>query len=688
MIAEDRWGRRPLPNETDPLATPKLPIPLAETRFRDVLAYQYLHGIDGRLPVATDEAKTSDTEKEKSDKGDEKSARRDPAKVESPNGTDQSDYLSRLASDLVDGNAQRMRHHAGVTRPQIAAVGVLGSDVYDKLEILHALRKQLPCAVFFTNALDARLFHPAEQSAARNLIVVSSYGLSLHDQYQEHTPPFRDSSQTARFAAVLRALHVIPDDAFKHLKPRVYEIARTEAWDLSDPDDPTPAPAKQSTPPPLTLSVSPPPPTVSARPPPPTPNATPPTPTPASTSRVSPNKVHPDRVNQSRWWSGPLVGTGWLVLGLFVALWIVVIKMTPDEQQGEVMLTFPLIVPILLIFSFEMIAIIYTHAFGRHPDQEPFAFFEGISIWPTEGLRIFAFLLGLYFWFLASESSEKNRADVEDHFCLDSKVAGSRPAGWPGPEAASLWSTYLRHLSRWWTIPCVAFSVLLYLFFSWCIWLLFGGPPIPARGSYARNWDGVILWGTIILFLSLTFYVVYRILIVRRMIQYLDTGTTYWPQGARLKWTGWPYLDDSEIAELIDIHFIARRTGAIAPLIYYPFIIISVMILSRMPIFDHWDWSVGLVIILGINTLIATISAFLLRSAAEKARASSLERLEAALDQATLASHRDQLRAAIQEIRNVDTGAFAAISQQPIIRAIALQGGGVALLAAVRTFMM
>jgi hypothetical protein len=88
----------------------------------------------------------------------------------------------------------------------IRAIGVVGTDVYDKLLILRALRPSFPHAVFFTTDLDADLGHPDEYRSARNLIVASHFGLQLDRELQGHTAPFRDSYQAATYFACLLAL--------------------------------------------------------------------------------------------------------------------------------------------------------------------------------------------------------------------------------------------------------------------------------------------------------------------------------------------------------------------------------------------------------------------------------------------------------------------------------------------------
>ena len=96
---------------------------------------------------------------------------------ERPEGTSQFDYVRRLAS-RIRADDQKLRQRYGRKENGIRAVGVLGSDVYDKLLVLQALQPEIPHAMFFTTDLDARLFHPREQDWARNLIVASSFGLA------------------------------------------------------------------------------------------------------------------------------------------------------------------------------------------------------------------------------------------------------------------------------------------------------------------------------------------------------------------------------------------------------------------------------------------------------------------------------------------------------------------------------
>jgi hypothetical protein len=120
---------------------------------------------------------------------------------------------------------------------RIAAIGVLGSGVRDKLLALRALRRQFPQAFFFTTDYDRALVASNELGSARNLIVASSFGPVLHRSIQRETPAFQSSYQTSAFLATLLAIGdpakawsmppEIPARLSEQLlAPRIFEIER------------------------------------------------------------------------------------------------------------------------------------------------------------------------------------------------------------------------------------------------------------------------------------------------------------------------------------------------------------------------------------------------------------------------------------------------------------------------------
>ena len=164
--------------------------------------YVYMRGLDGEIPAA------------KPSKDEQPAAAVDGPRreLERAAGVNRYDYLRRLAQDI--------REDFSHTPQSVRAVGVLGSDLYDKLLILQALRSEFPDALFFTTDADARFLHPAESDWARGLVLASSHGLSLdQEQLARHfciapeqqvrrrnLPPFRDSYQTSVYLAAQLAL--------------------------------------------------------------------------------------------------------------------------------------------------------------------------------------------------------------------------------------------------------------------------------------------------------------------------------------------------------------------------------------------------------------------------------------------------------------------------------------------------
>lgn len=171
-----------------------------------IYKFSYLRGLDGQLPSVQPAKDSTVQGKENSDKGEQGKAKEriaDEKRIERPEGQGQLDYLRRLSGRLQALQSELSSKGGG----EIKAIGVLGSDVYDKLLILQALRSQFPNALFFTTDLDARMLHPQELAWTKNLIVGSNFGLELKSVLQGDIMPFRDSYQTSVYFSTLIALH-------------------------------------------------------------------------------------------------------------------------------------------------------------------------------------------------------------------------------------------------------------------------------------------------------------------------------------------------------------------------------------------------------------------------------------------------------------------------------------------------
>ncbi|MGA2254503.1 MAG: hypothetical protein ABSG53_07575, partial [Thermoguttaceae bacterium] len=160
-----------------------------------LLVYKFLRGIDGSAASAKPVS-----EAKKDDQNDPQVKQLGPEYV--PEGNYQLDYLMRMAEDLVQRDRE-MKQRGG---RGILAIGVVGTDVFDKLLVLRALRKRFPLTWFFTNDLDENFCRSSEIDYTQNLLVASHFGLELHPSLQRDVPPFRGSYQTATFLGVLMAV--------------------------------------------------------------------------------------------------------------------------------------------------------------------------------------------------------------------------------------------------------------------------------------------------------------------------------------------------------------------------------------------------------------------------------------------------------------------------------------------------
>lgn len=192
----------------------------------------YVRGLDGNLSKAPASEPASTKPNKSSAEDRDLSKQREAAEAfDRPYGLGQQDYLRRLARSL-----KRQEGGYGPTS-HIAAIGVLGSDVFDKLLVLRALKPEFPDALFFTTDLDLSLTLPSERDWTRNLVVASSFGPELHPKIQGRSPPFRDNYQTSAFFATRLAVlelesgckldpSKIQENLKDSLKARLFELDR------------------------------------------------------------------------------------------------------------------------------------------------------------------------------------------------------------------------------------------------------------------------------------------------------------------------------------------------------------------------------------------------------------------------------------------------------------------------------
>ena len=634
-------------------------------------SYVYLRGLDG---VTSGKTSAGTKEKDSGDSGHKKQQNRlDTAYLERPEGQSQFDYVRRLTMSIERDN-ERLKREGKHFR----AIGILGSDVYDKLLILQALRKSFANVIFFTTDLDARLLHPDAFDWSRNLIVASAYGLELNPYWQRGTPPFRSSYQTALFLSTLKALDIVVPVSGTADEVQLYEIGRRGAVELAR------GSALQVAHDKLRRGGW-------------MPNEQPEA-TPVQTVHPSPSPV--------------LASPSTLIRALLVpsvlVCMIVVIGRRSHTPTGQ----FPSW-KILRCLGGSLLLAVLLYLF-MHVQLEPFSLFDGVSIWPTEILRLMVILLSLYFLWqskavllegdrqmavqfqLGIHSVEPRQEPMSQRWRIWSAFSdrsatvrtGTNNSEAPTPiEMTSLWHHYLNE-ARWSNrVVRIGSLMVLALLLALVVMSLFDAPFVPVRGFVSQWSDRVILWLAILLTSALLFVVLDASLVAARTIRQCIETIPVWPpaavQACEEKRT--------DLHARLTIRFIGRLTGVVGTLIYYPFIAVALLIAARNRYFDSWDFPVGLLLVFGMNLAYAVASALILQSVAERARTTALARVREQLIQATgNQEHRnletERVQETIEEIENTREGAFASFLYQPAFGASLIPTSGITILALLEYF--
>ena len=617
--------------------------------------YSYLAGLDGELPPKDNGKDAGGAKGKPGDKG----FGVEPVVEETPVGRSQLDYLRRLVEQL--------KREEVTSDGEFKAIGVLGSDVYDKLMILQALRKDFPHALFFTTDLDSRLTHSSQLSWTRNLVIASHFGLELAPALQTPIPPFRDSYQTALFYSVLRAvdsLEAVPGpNALKlstgalfsgEVMPRLYEVGRHGAVDLSA--DPVLAAAA------------------------------------LPSIHLPRSDVDPATGALSL----PSMRTLGLLLSAASLMFLCAILINSQLWslcRGRTLAS----LLAMLVLTAVMVVAFLAGARLDGTSGEPFTFTDGISVWPTTSLRLFAFVLCVIFfahsWWRLWESDR----DMIRRFRLR-RLAPHVPrhsGSWIGihhwlphssdhAEARQLWHEY-RWLGTWqdraWrVVPQVG----VYGVFGIALMLLFGFPVTPCRGSACFTFNYIILGVSVVAMTLLMFYVVDATRLCRRLIKIMIQTTIEWPRRLLTREAAELEVDPAYVREWVGVQFIAKRTEVISAMIYYPFVIVFLMAVARHSYFDRWDFPAGLLVIFTLNALYAFGNGVLLRRAAEEAKREAVRQLKCRLkslsDEPVFKQvKRRQIERMVELIEATQEGAFLPFTQHPLFKAVALPTGGTGL---------
>jgi hypothetical protein len=669
-------------------------------------------------------------------------------KVATAFGESQLDYAERLAEQL----AAEMEGTTGGKK--FKAVGILGGDIYDKLILLRALRPKFKEALFFTTDLDARLWQPEYLKFTHNLVVASACNVNevnLNRPGADSPPPFRDVYQVAIFHACQVAIERAEPGCKQPPRknycpiPHLYEIgkhgpvelkvkglheAATEEEKLKEKSSKKEASRWQyclagiclscifimvafyltklveNFPPITRLNKNP-------------------------VSRfvyLIPNLIICMVVHlllftfmfglwlALHWcfelgvamaWGGALISTSiWLCL-LFASL-----RESMSQSQGnssEAGLQFKdllnkrtgwaggflcgtLLLEVLLAWGFYSLADL--------ANSEPWSWTGGISIWPTELVRVLAITSILWMLAWAWQRFLRRYRTLVRNYRLRKTQAVSRTifkrimAPWPEPKgtpcmvkAEDVFQCYRHKAGHAPRRLRVVVGAALYFMFIMGISLMAGFPiNTNIRGDWAHGVDFGILMTAIICWLALVFFVLDSVYLAAQLLKGLGGGQTEWPAKLLDNHKKEFGVEDTDLEGYLDVKFAGDKTQELKLLVLMPFFIQFLMLVARNDYFDDWSWPPALVAVFGCNIVLSSVAWFKLRHAAAKLKKDALSALGQKLfraEQVAKSKPKDDLLemriAGLQEIKQrieaEDRGAYARWFQDPAFMAMLLPTG-------------
>lgn len=616
-----------------------------------IIQHGYLRGVDGEMPPRRrqppirlagreNDRRNEPAQEDTGVAADAQAVRSLPeGDFEQPFGAAQLDYVRRLSERLPrDGSDATL-----------VAIGVLGTDLYDKLLILQALRESHPGVVFFTTDMDARLLDPAVNQWTRNLIVGSAYGLSPPESASDTSQnsylvadTFRDSYQVALFVAVQEALdlqHGITHEA------KLFEISSRAAF--------------------FQLG-----------------------------SRVSDRNKREVAVMLT-----PLAA---------LAFFAVVMFWRQREKAARVRRQ---LYGFVAIFASAAAAWLYTFV-QRLPNTEPGPLFEGVSTVPMVMLQITTIVFAVAVICFAHGRMRHTLSHVAGRLVgkeperglrafwtavqkWSSRNDGTRPAGdwrrWFSAfvsvckrdvdgsakdnkmKAAKLWSKVLHDSGCWPRFARIGTGLLVglalrHVYFS----SVRTDQPMLGQAETTPGWMTNVL--AVMLFLAIS-YCRDTVLVWRAFIRVLgrfdviggenDGKVDMEKRTERARWS---------------MDLLVYCTNVIGPVVVLPLILMVLLMLARSTLFDGWNWTTPLIVFhVGLSVYVLAIAIAFQREA-RQARASVLDRLLEVKLGAVNDHSRKEIDAFVEYIRSRRDGAFVPWIQHPIMQTLTLPLGSYALI--------
>jgi hypothetical protein len=726
-----------------------------------VETFSYQRQIDGGRGGTQRPAKRADKEKD-GEKGEASQQQ------QRSHGTSQIDYLARLVGS--------MQRYAEEQSREFVAIGVFGNDVYDKLLVLRALRPAFPKAHFVTTDMDARLLDPEEAPWTRNLVLATNFGLTLDHRIQGGSSPFRDGYQTSSYLVALLfgggcAVDVVKQYADRKVlppwlgAPLLFEIGRHGAVPLAavHGGDPVPSGARLSG---CDFGAK--------------------TDFALDDARIQPSHKQPKLSGRAQFLICLLAAVALAFLSVWALRHPVPLRQFAKHDAGVrarlrwtslwlaagCIATFVLVLaigycwPTMPLFLYlilgvligvslcfglwrlseglatgrsrlqclgvalaapALMLVVWAAAPAITANAEPFAWLEGVSVWPTQLLRVSAALLaGFSVWYIGSASAQnmrelaagfkftgvdtavaKRRASLRElwragkrHFTrfLRRSVMRFNPAAPIKPTTRKarsmerLWRMYSGRRS-----PRIGWTLIAAVgYFAVCALLMATSdarPGMPIRGDHAPEVAALlglnIILGVVLLVSMMFGCGAFIFWVLRPAQQAIPLFTPDRIKEFKIAYKLVKEGDEGDKSDLfrrfadacLAVSLAAQRSASLTTLIYLPFTVFALMVVARSPLFDNWDTPLGLAIVLCLPFVAVIGCTLWLRVATLRFHRKAIRKAERELirlrgAEGVTDAQRWQLEKLFEKLRDEKRGSFQSIALQPMVRALLLPLGG------------
>jgi hypothetical protein len=334
-----------------------------------------------------------------------------------------------------------------------------------------------------------------------------------------------------------------------------------------------------------------------------------------------------------------------------------------------------------------------TALMAHHDEGEPFSLTAGVSIWPSEWLRLIVVILCIVFLVKGSRDLTKNSDYLTEKFSFlidqDHLSRFSLRTFWTNLQRVyhsaatsaattvdQAWAWYLEAADPLQRTARVLVLFLLYgaVMASVDYWVVNEEMIHPCRGWLSCQLDSIMALVSVGLVVLLNLAVLDEVMLCRRWIGWVTLSSGGWSEQVQQEYLREYGLSQTNKAEfeklkyLAGIDLISRRTEAVNRLIRYPFIALLIMIAARNNYFDIWNYPFVLLLSWGLNVVLALGGALLLYQTADQAKQAVLAGLSKKMVLALgLGKDPKQVQYIIDEVDANQQGAFVPFYRQPVV---------------------